>query len=68
MVFFFASCQHTPISLKHRVQEERKKETMADEIEYKLDHVAATPVAANDIDATFRSSCIGTNTSSSCLP
>lgn len=32
---------------------------MADEIEYKLEHVSATKVASEDIDTTFRSSCIG---------
>lgn len=32
---------------------------MADEIEYQLAHVPATPVASEDIDTTFRSSCIG---------
>lgn len=32
---------------------------MADEIEYKLEHVSATKVASEDIDPTFRSSCIG---------
>lgn len=32
---------------------------MADEIEYKLEHVAATAVASDDIDSAFRSSCIG---------
>ncbi|ROW17066.1 hypothetical protein VPNG_01074 [Cytospora leucostoma] len=31
---------------------------MADEIEYKLEHVKATPVASSDIDQTFRSGCI----------
>lgn len=30
-----------------------------DEIEYKLEPVKATPVAPEDIDKTFRSSCIG---------
>lgn len=32
---------------------------MADEIEYKLEDVKATLVAPDDIDQTFRSSCIG---------
>ena len=32
---------------------------MAEEIEYKLEPVKATSVAADQIDATFRSSCIG---------
>lgn len=32
---------------------------MADEIEYKLEDVEATSVAPEDIDQTFRSSCIG---------
>jgi hypothetical protein len=32
---------------------------MSFESEYKLDDVAATPVAADKIDATFRSSTIG---------
>jgi hypothetical protein len=32
---------------------------MSFESEYKLDNVAATPVAADKIDATFRSSTIG---------
>lgn len=32
---------------------------MADEIEYKLEDVAATSIASEDIDTTFRSSCIG---------
>lgn len=32
---------------------------MADEIEYKLDDVPTTTVAPEDIDTTFRSSCIG---------
>lgn len=32
---------------------------MADEIQYKLDHVEAASVAPNDIDQTFRSSSIG---------
>ncbi|KAK7746877.1 Allantoicase [Cytospora paraplurivora] len=31
---------------------------MADEIEYKLEDVKATPVASSDIDQTFRSGCI----------
>lgn len=30
-----------------------------EDIEYKLEPVKATPVAAADIDKTFRSSCIG---------
>lgn len=34
---------------------------MADEIEYKLEDVKATLVAPDDIDSTFRSSCIGMN-------
>lgn len=33
-----------------------------DGIEYKLEHVDATPVPADSIDKTFRSSCIGTST------
>jgi hypothetical protein len=32
---------------------------MSFESEYKLDNVAATPVPADEIDATFRSSTIG---------
>lgn len=32
---------------------------MADEFEYTLEHVPATTVASEDIDKTFRSSCIG---------
>lgn len=32
---------------------------MADEIDYKLDNVPATAVASEDIDKTFRSTCIG---------
>jgi len=30
-----------------------------EDIEYKLEAVKATPVAAGDIDQTFRSNCIG---------
>jgi hypothetical protein len=30
-----------------------------DEIQYKLEHVKVTPIAADNIDKTFRSSCIG---------
>jgi len=30
-----------------------------EDIEYKLDNVKATPVAAGDIDKTFRSSTVG---------
>lgn len=33
--------------------------SIADEIEYKLDTVKATPLGPDDIDPTFRSSCIG---------
>jgi hypothetical protein len=33
-----------------------------DEIEYKLDNVPAAPVAADKIDSTFRSTCIGQST------
>lgn len=32
---------------------------MAEEIEYKLEPVKATSVAADQIDASFRSTCIG---------
>lgn len=32
---------------------------MAEEIEYKLEPVKATSVAADQIDAAFRSNCIG---------
>ena len=32
-----------------------------DDIEYKLEPVKATKVATDDIDKTFRSSCIGTS-------
>lgn len=32
---------------------------MADEIEYKLEDVPATSIASEDIDKTFRSTCIG---------
>lgn len=34
---------------------------MADEFDYKLDNVPATLVASEDIDKTFRSSCIGSS-------
>jgi allantoicase len=33
--------------------------SIADEIEYKLDAVKATPLASDEIDKSFRSSCIG---------
>jgi hypothetical protein len=33
--------------------------SIADEIEYKLDAVKVTSVPSDDIDKTFRSSCIG---------
>jgi hypothetical protein len=33
--------------------------SIADEIEYKLDTVETQSVAANDIDKTFRTTCIG---------
>lgn len=36
---------------------------MADEIEYKLQDVPATSIASEDIDRTFRSSCIGKQSS-----
>lgn len=32
---------------------------MAEEVNYILDDVATTPVPADEIDSTFRSSCIG---------
>lgn len=34
---------------------------MADEIQYKLENVSATSIASEDIDKTFRSSCIGSS-------
>ncbi len=33
--------------------------SIADEFDYKLDHVKTTSVSSGDIDKTFRSSCIG---------